>query len=98
MTIENPLPLEETDPALAESIRRIVNGEHPKIQSFQCTPKGITLAYHDGGFKQSSVHGSIEVDGKGQRHVVPVERNSPCKCGSGKKYKTCCFLTLKSRV
>lgn len=26
-----------------------------------------------------------------QRHIVKIGRNSPCPCGSGKKYKKCCL-------
>jgi len=26
------------------------------------------------------------------------ERNAPCKCGSGKKYKKCCYLVLAQKI
>lgn len=25
------------------------------------------------------------------RRIMPIGRNEPCICGSGKKYKNCCF-------
>ncbi len=27
-----------------------------------------------------------------------IGRNEPCNCGSGKKYKVCCYLTEKNKI
>lgn len=69
------MPLEQTDPELAEHIRLIVGGEHA-VASFNSY--GNTRIY-----KMS--------DGRIIRRVSKIPgRNEVCSCGSGKKYKKCC--------
>lgn len=72
------LPLEQTDPVLADHILRIVNGTHC-VAGFEV--KGLTRTYQvkHGGLILSVV-----------RCSKPPGRNDPCFCGSKKKYKKCC--------
>jgi len=72
----NPLPLEQTDPELAEHIRLIANGKHPVVRGFWGTEQGRVYRLHDGSrvaFRR--------------QEPKPYD---PCPCGSGKKFKWCC--------
>ncbi len=40
----------------------------------------------------------LSVDGPLRRAVAKVGRNDPCPCGSGKKYKKCCFAMDQDRL
>jgi len=69
-----PLPLEQTDPWLAEFFMDIASGK-----------------------KKFGINSIRVVNDKELfytlcpvKNVVKVGRNSPCLCGSGKKFKKCC--------
>lgn len=70
------LPLEETDPLLAEHLRKIANREHPVV-------RGIEMSWHTRQYHLWD--GRVEV-----RTSKPPGRNDACPCGSGVKYKKCC--------
>ena len=72
-----PARLEDTDPELAEIIRKIANHQHPVIRGFSVSDQGIQVRLTTGL----------------SRIKAPerVERYAPCPCGSGKKYKHCCL-------
>jgi len=69
----DPLPLEQTDPVLAEHIRLIANRIHPTIMRLSMTQETVTIYRHNGNVKTLRL----------------LERNDPCPCGSGKKWKKC---------
>lgn len=73
---QNVLPLELEYPGLAEGLRLVACGEHPRVKTVDAKAKMIHIISNDGKHKMISVK-------------VP-DRNSPCPCGSGKKYKKCC--------
>jgi hypothetical protein len=78
LKMEDPVPLEISDPELAEHFRLVANGIHPVI-------RGMSL--------QSSGNVYILRNGSIVRHRTPrPSRNDPCPCGSGKKFKKCCIL------
>ena len=83
------IPLEQSDPQLAQLLQQVVQGEHP-VRSINHTNESIAFTYRDGSYRRSSVHGVFTINSRGQRLITPAERNEPCKCGSGKKYKQCC--------
>lgn len=70
-----PLPLEETDPVLAEHIRQVANGEHPAVKTIIVDGNAIQI---------------LEKVGRPRPRKLPG-RNEPCYCGSGKKFKKCCL-------
>ncbi len=76
--LSNPKTIEETDPELAEYIRKIANEElWIKIigtHIYRCEPKTYPNE------KRRILH---EID-------LDPDRNEPCICGSGKKFKKCC--------
>lgn len=55
--------------------------QHPSFGGFFLT--GIKYVY---------LHNGLLCEGMGQRNVkfLKIGRNTPCPCGSGKKYKHCC--------
>lgn len=69
----DPLPLEQTDPVIAEHLRLIANRIHPMIRRLSITQESITIDQHNGVLKILRL----------------LERNDPCPCGSGKKWKKC---------
>ena len=71
-----PLPLEQTDPELAEHLRLIANRQHPVVKTLAVEDRAVLFVKHDG----SRVI---------KRRRMPG-RNDPCHCGSGKKFKKCC--------
>jgi len=75
--LETPVPLEQSDPELAEHLRLIANRCHPVVKTLVREDGNTLLICHDGR--------RIE-----KRRVIPG-RNEPCYCGSGKKYKKCCL-------
>lgn len=75
--LETPEPLEQSDPELAEHLRKIANRQHPVVKTL--VVEGDTRLYitHDGR--------------RIVKRSIPPGRNDPCSCGSGKKYKKCCL-------
>lgn len=76
----DPLPLEQTDPDLAEHFRLIANGVHPTVWRLIITKSEFTI------FKRAGGVGSVII----RRIGKSLGRNDPCECGSGKKFKKCC--------
>lgn len=74
--MDTVLPLEQTDPELAEHFRLIANRQHPAVHSVSCCNGHITIT----PYLQRPIIRKIKVPG----------RNDPCHCGSGRKYKKCC--------
>lgn len=70
----DPLPLEQTDPEMAEHIRLIANREHPLIRRLNIGLSRAAITFHDGRVKV----------------VPNAGRNDPCPCKSGRKFKKCC--------
>ena len=74
---QHPLPLEETDPELAEHLRLVANKQHPDVLALVVDRKHIRLRtgirVWETKFRQTP------------------GRNDPCNCGSGIKAKKCCF-------
>lgn len=69
-----PLPLESEFPDLGEAIRQIANRQHPTVKRLYFSPYGYALVLKNGQVKRK----------------VLVQRNDPCPCGSGRKFKKCC--------
>jgi SEC-C motif len=90
--LDVPPRLEETDPQLAEGFRLVANGQHPTIQSISASEGGITLGFKDGSMLSKSRHFRIHTSRNGRRTIQTPERNEACWCGSGQKYKKCCFV------
>lgn len=77
-----PFPLEQTDPKLAEYIRQIANREHPTVRGLYIGMSKLFIH-----FKSNDPN----VNGKGPVKVIQLaNRNDPCPCGSGRKFKKCC--------
>lgn len=74
--LEAPVPLEQSDPDLAEHIRLVANRQHPVVKTIVAEKRSVTVIKHDGS--------------RTVRHAVQPGRNDPCPCGSGKKFKKCC--------
>lgn len=74
--LARPVPLEQSDPELAEHFRLIANRLHPSVKTVVMDDTAIMLIRPDGArvIKRRAV----------------VGRNDPCRCGSGKKFKKCC--------
>lgn len=70
-----PLPLETTDPALAEHLRQVANGEHPVVRTVVVNDSAIQILDNVGKWHVT--------------RRAKVGRNEPCPCGSGKKLKKC---------
>lgn len=75
--LETPVPLEQSDPELAEHFRLIANRQHPAVKTLVVEDRSITLVKHDGKIVR--------------KHLAQPGRNDPCPCGSGKKFKKCCL-------
>ncbi|MBR5793009.1 MAG: preprotein translocase subunit SecA, partial [Ruminiclostridium sp.] len=69
-----------------ETIRRIIAArvQTPEIQRERVAKVTGTSGGSDGTVKKAPV-----------RKAVKVGPNDPCPCGSGKKYKKCCYLKDK---
>jgi uncharacterized protein YecA (UPF0149 family) len=74
--MEPPLPLEQTDPELAEHLRLIANRQHPAVKTLVVERRAHLAVLHGG-------------ERRVFRHPAPG-RNDPCDCGSGQKLKRCC--------
>lgn len=72
-----PLPLEQTDPDLAEHLRLIANRQHPAVRTLVIESERILTDGLDGRVRT--------------KHIHMPGRNDPCHCGSGKKFKKCCL-------
>ena len=70
-----------------ETIRRIITArvQTPEIQRERVAKVTGTSGGSDGTVKKAPV-----------RKAVKVGPNDPCPCGSGKKYKKCCYLKEKN--
>jgi len=70
-----------------ETIRRIIAArvQTPEIQRERVAKVTGTSGGSDGSVKKAPV-----------RKAVKVGPNDPCPCGSGKKYKKCCYLKDKN--
>lgn len=73
--MERPIPFEEQDPELAEVL--------------------VSICEHNSKVpKKDRIHVDFERGEVGYavaRAEVKPNRNDPCPCGSGKKYKKCCI-------
>ena len=69
-----------------DTIRRIIAArvQTPEIQRERVAKVTGTSGGSDGTVKKAPV-----------RKAVKVGPNDPCPCGSGKKYKKCCYLKEK---
>lgn len=74
--VETPVPLEQSDPELAEHLRQIANRCHPVVRTLVVEGRSRLFVRHDGS--------------RVIKHTQPPGRNDLCPCGSGKKYKKCC--------
>ena len=52
---------------------------------------GLTLGRYVGALKQAYLDASAGKPATFARPAAKIGRNDPCPCGSGKKYKKCCF-------
>ena len=77
---ETPIPLEESEPELAELFMKICSRELPYCVYNE-------EIYHAVYFGKKVKFGEpVVISG-----VEKVKRNAPCPCGSGKKYNKCCM-------
>ncbi|MGM0440509.1 MAG: SEC-C metal-binding domain-containing protein [Chlamydiota bacterium] len=76
--------LENTSP-LIEKLAAI----HPQIIENEANPRCWGMA--KSMFRGSDYHLPHPVKSTFERSVPKPKRNEPCSCGSGKKYKKCCF-------
>lgn len=72
--MDNPTPLEQTDPELAESLRLIANRQHPVVRGLTVDRKAVEIRLHSGS----------------KRTRRMAEPNQACPCGSNRKFKKCC--------
>jgi len=78
MKIIKPIPLEQDDPELGELLKGVID-----------TNKQY------GARNRLIIVQNDKVYHKGSLVTIPMpNRNDPCICGSGKKYKKCCLNTL----
>lgn len=76
--ISDPIPLEESDPWLAEQFRLIVQGKHHVVEQL---------------YVGSGEDVRVLLKPRKPRPLAAQEkvgRNDPCPCKSGKKFKHCC--------
>lgn len=73
----DPIPFEQEFPAVAEEIRQIANREHPVVRSYNRNFMSHTFTLHTG---------------QKIRFETGNGRNSPCPCGSKRKFKKCCII------
>lgn len=78
VSVADPLPLEQTDPALAEHIRQIVHGQHPVVKTLIHEGQNFHFRLKDGSWRHRRMQTKLP------------GRNDPCHCGSGVKFKKCC--------
>jgi uncharacterized protein YecA (UPF0149 family) len=73
--MKKPIPLEESDPELAEMLMEVVkhNVSTPKKDHIV-----VDFESEQAYYKTARVEKTIN-------------RNDPCSCGSGKKHKKCCM-------
>lgn len=90
MREQNPIPLEQSDPALAEHFRLIANRQHPAVKSISISSGDIFIVCHDRTTISKTPGQKVILHPDGRRTVTTTGRNDPCPCGSGKKFKKCC--------
>jgi uncharacterized protein YecA (UPF0149 family) len=82
INMDTPLPLEQTDPELAEHLRLIANGQHA-VKQLHISQQGFVFYLQDGTRRIKRIDERQE----------KVGRNDPCPCGSNKKFKKCCLTS-----
>jgi len=75
--MENIIPLEQSDPELAQFFLDICNKKLPAI-----VHRDRVFFKHN--YFNSKTHYIEEI------FLKPPKNNDPCLCGSGKKFKKCC--------
>jgi hypothetical protein len=76
-----PSPLEIEQPGLVAILDQISRKEHPTIKWINIDPLGSIVFFKDGKHKV----------------IMRIERNDPCYCGSGNKFKRCCINIRSDR-
>ena len=77
---------------LTKEEKNVVEEEHVgevKVENEHVEAKGVTPAAPKRELRYSSPSESGQVSNSPQAANGGVSRNSPCPCGSGKKYKRC---------
>ena len=86
--LDVPLPIRKAFPDLLTAFFEYLagSGRFPEAQGWLRVITRMDKTYRDSFRDDGSVRG--ETFQKGTAHVG---RNDPCPCGSGKKYKKCCY-------
>jgi len=71
----DPLPLEQTNPALAEHFRLIANRKHPTVKSVHAYMSGTLITLKDG---------SVRVKRTGRNDPCPCDSGKKFKACCGK--------------
>jgi len=84
----------EMNPDVAARARQMAENEAQQAEARR-EEKPASGPVLDGERKPSMAELTTNIGGKAMPHVAPkaakVGRNDPCPCGSGKKYKDCCY-------
>lgn len=86
--LDVPLPIRKAFPALLTAFFEYLagSGRFPKAQGWLGVVTRMDKAYRDSFCDDGSLRGETF-----QKGYPNVGRNDPCPCGSGKKYKKCCY-------
>lgn len=86
--LDVPLPIRKAFPDLLTAFFEFLSdsGRCPEAKGWISTVSQIDRAYRDGFREDGSVRGKSFEKG-----YPDIGRNDPCPCGSGKKYKKCCY-------
>ncbi|KGJ90288.1 aspartyl/asparaginyl beta-hydroxylase domain-containing protein [Thalassotalea sp. ND16A] len=74
------------DPALSPEVAKLTNAAATPVKAKPTAVKPVTAKPAQGSENNLGQSGTANTNAA----VVPASRNSPCSCGSGKKYKQCC--------
>jgi len=86
--LDVPLPIRKEFPKLLKAFFEYLvdSGRIPHAQGWSNTVSQMEQSYVSGFREDGSVRGETF-----QKGYSDVGRNDPCPCGSGKKYKKCCY-------
>ena len=81
------LPIAESGFGGEQSLEAMADAIHRVLPS-------AVAQYAQMGRPIATVLAEPEWDEPEQTHHAKIARNEPCPCGSGKKYKKCCGMTV----
>jgi hypothetical protein len=86
--LELPVPIRRAIPHLLEEFLEYLaqTGLHPAASNWAQQVRGLAPAYSARIREDGSLKGETF-----RKNYAEVDRNAPCPCGSGKKFKKCCL-------